>query len=203
MNDPNHSKAGSDPSVAPAVDVGDPDAEPRPLEVDIVIDDDGWAVIDRVENAVADAAWAVASRSGLIERPSEATIALASDAEVAALNATYRGKPTPTNVLSFPASPPHPGHPKPDRHSLGDIILARETVLREAAEQHIVPVHHLQHLVVHGLLHLLGYDHQTDADAEIMEALEISILAGMSIPDPYAAGSLVSSPNLQITSKEP
>jgi probable rRNA maturation factor len=70
---------------------------------------------------------------------------------------------------------------------LGDVVLAAETIRREAAEQAIAPGHHLQHLVVHGLLHLLGYDHQTDVEAEEMEGLESEILASIGVADPYAA----------------
>lgn len=170
---------------------GETDADPRPLIVDVVLGDAGWSSIAdisiaSIEAAVVQAADAVAARSDLNLARTEATIALSSDADVAALNGTYRGKPKPTNVLSFPAGPLQAGIPAPDRRFLGDIIVARETVLSEAADQKIPPVNHLQHLVVHGLLHLLGYDHENDDDAHIMEALETSILAGLGIPDPYA-----------------
>ncbi len=98
----------------------------------------------------------------------------------------YRGKDAPTNVLSFPFQPLPGGDGGGGRHHLGDVVLAAETVLSEAAEQGIAPVHHLQHLVVHGLLHLLGFDHDTDASADDMERLEAEILATLGIANPYA-----------------
>ena len=120
-----------------------------------------------------------------------ASIVLASDAIVRKLNCDFRGTDSPTNVLSFPFQAP-PGAARDAGAYLGDVVLAAETVAREAAERAIEPTHHLQHLVIHGLLHLLGYDHQTDAQAEAMETLETEVLAAIGIPDPYAA-SVVSS----------
>jgi len=108
---------------------------------------------------------------------------LADDALLRSLNRSYRGKDAPTNVLSFPFQGP-PGGAEP-RH-LGDVVLAVETIRNEAGEQGIAPMHHLQHLVVHGLLHLLGFDHDTVAQAEAMERLEAQILAKLGIADPYA-----------------
>ena len=107
-------------------------------------------------------------------------VLLTNDEAVRALNAKFRNQDKPTNVLSFPAPP------NPENH-LGDIALAFETCEREAAEQGKSLAHHLQHLVAHGALHLVGYDHQSDADAEAMEALEREILSGLGVPDPYAA----------------
>jgi probable rRNA maturation factor len=116
--------------------------------------------------------------------PCELSLVFADDAMVKALNAEWRGKDRPTNVLSFPAFAIKPGDRLPPL--LGDIILAFETVEREAAEEAKLLEHHIGHLVLHGLLHLLGYDHETEEDAEEMEALERSILAKLAIPDPYA-----------------
>jgi probable rRNA maturation factor len=105
---------------------------------------------------------------------------LTDDAAVQELNARFRDKDKPTNVLSFPA--PH----NPERH-LGDVALAYGVCVREAAEQGKPLAHHLQHLVAHGVLHLLGYDHMSDDEAEAMEGLERVVLAGLGIPDPYQA----------------
>lgn len=112
----------------------------------------------------------------------ELTVRFSSDEEVRALNAQFRGKDKPTNVLSFPAGEVPEGEPQP----LGDIILARETVVREAAEQGKSVSDHTCHLILHGMLHLLGYDHGTDADAEEMEAVERDVLAALDVVDPYA-----------------
>jgi probable rRNA maturation factor len=98
----------------------------------------------------------------------------------AAINTAFRSKAGPTNVLSFPA----PANPE---GWLGDVALAFETCRREAEAQGKRLEHHLQHLVAHGVLHLVGYDHEGDADAAEMEALEVKILAGLGAPDPYAA----------------
>ena len=161
------------------------------LIVDVVEDDAGWPELGDASLAVTQAAAAVSRCTDLAIGHAEAAVALASDAEVRALNAAYRGKAKPTNVLSFPAFVSPGSRPAPgERRMLGDIILARETVLREAAEQGLSPRHHLQHLVVHGLLHLLGYDHDNEPDARAMEALEVRILTGMRIPDPYGGLAL-------------
>ena len=183
MTQPSQSDSRSSPLSAP--DLSAEDSDPRPLIVDVVLDDVGWSVLGDVEAAVIMAANAVGARSDLALGRTEATIALSSDAEVATLNGTYRGKPKPTNVLSFPAGNAPAGGPGHDRRFLGDIIIARQTVVSEAAGQNIPPINHLQHLIIHGLLHLLGYDHENDADAHAMETLETSILAGLGIPDPY------------------
>ena len=112
---------------------------------------------------------------------------LCDDAMIAALNAQWRGRAEPTNVLSFPA-PPVAGASVSESGAghLGDIAIACETVMREAREQGRTVSAHLAHLSVHGFLHLLGYDHQTDSDAEQMEGLEREILSGLGISDPYA-----------------
>ena len=169
---------------------GDGDAEPPEpplrLAVDIVLDEADWTAFGDAEALIAAAALAVGALSDFNDAAAEAVVALSSDAEVAALNGAYRGKPVPTNVLSFPAAAnATPAHAQGVR-MLGDIIIARETVLREAAEQGLPPSARLQHLVVHGLLHLLGYDHETQADAEMMEPLEVRLLASLGIADPYA-----------------
>jgi len=120
----------------------------------------------------------------------EISVKLSDDAEVQELNRDYRGKDKPTNVLSFPMVQPDllDGLSNSDDGEvlLGDIVLARETVTREAADKRVSAEHHATHLIVHGALHLLGYDHeQGEAEAEAMEALERAALAGLGISDPY------------------
>lgn len=172
------------PSTAAA---GTGDAEPpQRLWADIVHDGGDWAGVPGVEDAVQAAVNAVAGAAELDVGPSTFCVALSSDAHVAELNGAYRGKNKPTNVLSFPA-PVSAGTGNHDETAnLGDIVLAAETVLAEARDQGIAPADHLKHLVIHGLLHLLGFDHENDADAEEMEALEILILARLGIANPYA-----------------
>jgi probable rRNA maturation factor len=166
------------------------DSEPRErLTLTIVEEDGDWSGFGTLEEAIRQAATALARHRHL--QPacgSEASVVLGGDALVRRLNNTYRGKDAPTNVLSFPYRKP-PGPAADDSPYLGDVVLAAETVLHEAVERGIEPRHHLQHLVVHGLLHLLGYDHQTDAAAEEMEGLEAEILATIGVADPYAAAA--------------
>jgi probable rRNA maturation factor len=143
----------------------------------VVVVDATWRdVLPGVERLVRRAARAAvtgARRGGRLSL----TVALADDKRVRALNARDRGKDKPTNVLSYPSG---------ERAFLGDVVLARQTVWREAKAQNKSPAEHVCHLVVHGTLHLLGYDHETgDADAERMEALERRILARLGIADPY------------------
>ena len=110
-------------------------------------------------------------------------IRIVDEPESQALNRQYRGIDKPTNVLSFPfEAPPH----VPSRH-IGDLVICAPVVEREAAEQGKPLEAHWAHMVVHGVLHLLGYDHQTDADAETMEGLEIAILGRLGFPNPYEA----------------
>ncbi|MBS0235110.1 MAG: rRNA maturation RNase YbeY [Proteobacteria bacterium] len=147
--------------------------------VEIIEDDGDWsqaADLDDLIEAAAQAAFEAVEADGA---PRFVTVALSSDANVTDLNGRFRGKAKPTNVLSFPA-----GDGAPDGQ-IGDIILGLETVEREAREQGIPVAHHVQHLVVHGVLHLLGYDHETAADAERMEAIEIDILSKLGIANPY------------------
>ncbi|WP_045834608.1 rRNA maturation RNase YbeY [Hyphomicrobium sp. 99] len=149
------------------------------FEVEIVEDDGDWSRISNLDSLIDDAARAAFERAGDGLQPAVVSVALSSDANVAALNEQFRGKAKPTNVLSFPA-----GNGASDGQ-LGDIIIALETVEREADEQGVPFEHHLQHLVVHGVLHLLGYDHETTADAERMEAIEIEILSKLGVANPY------------------
>jgi probable rRNA maturation factor len=174
--------------AAPAAAM-EPDPEPQRLTLDVVHDFDGWAVIADIEPLILAAANALQAEVDIGAPHATAAIMLASDAEVRQLNAKWRGIDKATNVLSFPA-PDAPGDLE-QVEFLGDIALACETVLAEAADQGVTPAHHLQHLVVHGLLHLLGYDHETPADANEMEGLEVDILARLGVSDPYAGTDLV------------
>lgn len=156
------------------------------LTLDIVHEAESWESVDGLEPLIEQAGRALAAAPRFSDLASaEACIALADDATVHELNLRYRGKDKPTNVLSFPAaSMGHPGEDVEPR-ALGDLVLAHETLVREAAEQGIPLAHHLQHLVIHGLLHLLGFDHETEPEAEEMEAIEVEILASLGIPNPY------------------
>ncbi len=115
-----------------------------------------------------------AERRGLVIR-------IVDEAESRQLNRDYRGKDSPTNVLSFPFEA-SPG--VPNEH-LGDLVICAPVVKREAKEQGKVESHHWAHMVIHGVLHLRGHDHQDNAEAEIMENLERQLLAGLGLPDPY------------------
>ena len=139
----------------------------------IVLLDPAWIrVLPGVERLVRKAA-----RAAIGNRKRSLTIALADDKRVRALNARDRGKDKPTNVLSYPSG---------ERAFLGDVVLARQTVWREAKSQGKTAADHVAHLVVHGTLHLMGYDHETsEAEAERMEALERRILAKLGVADPY------------------
>lgn len=106
----------------------------------------------------------------------EVSVVFSNDRQVQNLNKTFRHKDNPTNVLSFPSE---------ESGELGDIILAYETVMREAEENGISPLHHTLHLIIHGFLHLLGYDHEKEDEAQEMENLEIRILKDLHINNPY------------------
>jgi probable rRNA maturation factor len=141
---------------------------------------DAEAVIHR---AVAAAAEIVNAGPG----EAELAVMLTDDAGIRTLNSNWRGIDKPTNVLSFPAlQPTGPGGPDDAPRMLGDIAIAYETTRKEADDEQKPFDHHLSHLAVHGFLHLIGYDHEKDDDAEAMEALEQEILAQLGIPDPYA-----------------
>lgn len=147
--------------------------------IDIEVEDPAWTdVLSEAEGLVRAAAEAALGRE---HGHYGVTVLLADDQAVRELNLQFRDKDTPTNVLSFPAPP------NPEDH-LGDVALAFGVCAREAAEQGKPLAHHLQHLTVHGVLHLLGHDHMRDDEAEAMEGLERAVLAGLGIPDPYAGG---------------
>ena len=141
---------------------------------------DAEAVIHRAVNAAAEIADADVGDA-------ELAVMLTDDSGIRTLNSNWRGIDKPTNVLSFPAlQPTGTGAPDDAPRMLGDIAIAYETTRREADDEQKPFDHHLSHLAVHGFLHLIGYDHEKDDDAEAMESLEQEILAQLGIPDPYA-----------------
>ncbi len=154
---------------------------PAPLSIDISRNTEGWpdSFDARADEAVRAA---LAQSKARITGPAELSIVLTDDAEQRVLNRDWRGIDKSTNVLSFPQIEPF----GPVSGLLGDIILARETLEREAAEQGVSVEDHFTHLVVHGFLHLLGYDHMDDDEALAMEGLETQILASLGVADPYA-----------------
>ena len=164
--------------------------------VDIVIEDDRWAAFG-LEGLAARAVSAALSELGLGVEGYSVVLMGCDDLRIAELNADFRGKPQPTNVLSWPseerAAEEVGGVPDlPEAGSaaepceLGDIAIAWETCAREAMEQGKPMEEHVIHLVVHGLLHCLGYDHVEEADAAVMEGLEVRILARLGLSDPYS-----------------
>ncbi len=153
------------------------------VAIEVSVACDAWPAACPAAEALAETAAraALAGNAG----PVVADIVLADDAAQRQLNRTYRGTDAPTNVLAFALADPQAAAPPGSPVLLGDVVLAFETVAREAAEQHKPLADHLRHLVVHGVLHLLGFDHQSDAEAAVMEAREIEILARLGVPDPY------------------
>ena len=162
------------------------------LEIDIESDEEwdsstDWPLLVRkaAEAAVAESAFPQLAESG---RAVELSVRLTSDEDVRALNAHWRGKDKPTNVLSFPMSEQYELEQADEdgpELMLGDIVLARGVCEREAAEKEIPFERHASHLLVHGTLHLLGYDHGDDRDAADMESREVRALARLGIDDPY------------------
>ncbi len=161
------------------------------LEIALIDDSWGGAVSESLAANCVAAAFAQTPFAGLCDLATTVEIAvrLTNDAEVQKLNAQYRGKDKPTNVLSFPMVQRDllGGLANSDDGEvlLGDIVLARETCLAEAADKGIAAEIHAAHLIVHGTLHLLGYDHEGDAEAQAMEAIERSAMAALGFPDPY------------------
>ena len=165
----------------------DPDRA-ETVEIDLDLRSPLWLEALPQAAAVAEAAARAALRGcgRAPAGPAELAIVLADDALLRELNRTWRGQDKPTNVLSFPAggeAPPAPGAPL----LLGDVVIACETLSAEAAAQQKPLADHLAHLVVHGVLHLMGFDHEKPEEAARMEPLETRILAGIGVPDPYRA----------------
>lgn len=148
------------------------------------------AGMDALNAQLQKALYLAAKAAGLTQGVFELSIALVDDARIHDLNKTWRGKDKPTNVLSFPGAESAEIYAAVETNSqlpilLGDIVIAFETVCAEARAQNKTPMDHFLHLLVHGFLHLCGYDHVTDEEAERMEALETFILADMDIAAPY------------------
>lgn len=149
--------------------------------VEVTIESGDWPPVADLESLVSKAVSAAADATGLdFASGAEVSFLFADDAKIRALNAAWRGIDKATNVLSFAG-----GEPVDAAVLLGDIALAYETVRSEAVAQHKSFTEHLTHLIVHGFLHLVGFDHEIDADAEEMEDMERAILARFGIEDPY------------------
>lgn len=160
------------------------------MDIDCLVEEPLWAA-SGIEQIAGSAAKAVSTQLGLAGKGFEISLLACNDARIAGLNESFRGKPQPTNVLSWPSEergaeragdPPLP----PKDPELGDIAIAYQTCLREAEAAGRSLKDHASHLVVHGILHLLGYDHERDEDATLMEGIETEILGKLGIEDPYA-----------------
>lgn len=171
-------------------DASSGEGEPSRTCTDIVIEDERWASVTDLEELIPNLAAETLRAARLSPGNHSVSVALLSDAEVRGLNKTFRGKDAPTNVLSFPSSAAvHAKGREGEPLFLGDVALAYETVVSEASAQGKTVLQHAAHLVVHGVLHLSGFDHDGDADAERMEAAEGAVLARFGIPDPYRDGA--------------
>ncbi|WP_069298830.1 rRNA maturation RNase YbeY [Neptunicoccus sediminis] len=167
-----------------------------PASIDVLIEDDRWndVPLTRLCNRAIGAVFAARGLSG---KGYEVSVLACDDARIAELNAEFRGKPAPTNVLSWPAfelaplvegdepAPPPDILTNPMDSELGDIAVSFDTCFKEAEAGKLEFEDHLTHLLAHSCLHLLGFDHETDADAARMEGLETKILASLGIADPY------------------
>ena len=160
-------------------------------EIAVTVAAGAWLDACPEPEAIVSTAARLALAAGIAGRQSPAHprlvigVRLTDDAEQRQLNFAYRGKDAPTNVLSFALGSPHDPVPPGSPVLLGDVVLAFETVRGEAEGQGKPLADHLRHLVVHGVLHLLGFDHESEAEAAAMEAREVEILARMGVPDPY------------------
>ena len=157
------------------------------VTIDIAVTGGDWQNVlpdaEQLTRQAARAAWQAGRDANSHAAHEEISIVLTDDAAIRALNRDHRGQDVPTNVLSFGIAPDvsEGGQPR----LLGDVVLACETVSREAAAQDKSVADHFRHLVVHGVLHLRGYDHDTEEEAAIMEQIETRLLADFGITDPY------------------
>jgi len=167
------------------------------MPVEVIVEDDRWGAVDP-DRLAARAGEAVLAHAGLDPAGWEICLLACNDSRIATLNADFRGRPAPTNVLSWPAqerAPETPGaRPAPpvvdtpedgEPAFLGDIAIAWETCAREADAAGRTVADHATHLIVHAVLHLLGYVHERDLDATLMEATEVAILGKLGVADPY------------------
>jgi probable rRNA maturation factor len=153
---------------------------PSGPSIDVQVASPLWQVQPRAEETVRAS---IAAAAMALAADGEVSVVLTDDAAIRTLNRDWRGIDKPTNVLSFPAAAPAGG----GIAMLGDIVIAYETLERECADEGSEFLHHLAHLTTHGFLHLLGHDHQNDAEADEMEGLERRIMASLEMPDPYLA----------------
>ena len=166
------------------------------MSVEVVAEAGDWSALGDAEAAADSALAALCAELGLEAEDYEVALLLTDDAGVAALNDRFRGSSAPTNVLSWPALPLGPDRegrppPPPARRTgappvaLGDVALADGVVSREARARNLVLVDHATHLIMHGVLHCLGFDHDTDGQAAVMEGIERRALARIGVADPY------------------
>ena len=152
---------------------------------DVLVDDPRWTERMDVEAVVNSAVEKVLQATNAkLRRDAEASFSFSTDERVRQLNSTWRHKDAPTNVLSFPAAESASLETSP---LLGDVIMAYETIDREAIEEGKLFVHHASHMIVHGFLHLIGFDHEDEEEARDMENVESRVLTELGVPDPWAA----------------
>ena len=161
------------------------------VEIDVSLQSPVWRALDfDAETLCKQAVHGTLSAVGSGNDVVEVSIVLGDDELLQRLNRENRDADRPTNVLAFPCDPPGGSLPEGAPRLLGDVVLSRETIAEEARLQYKPFENHLRHLVVHGILHLLGYGHDTETEAQTMESLEVVILARMKIPDPYMSSNL-------------
>jgi len=177
----------------------DPSAEDEPYRIgtDISVEDDRWVSVEGLEDLIPKLVAETLREAGLSPEEACVSVALMSGEQVRSLNKVFRGKDTNTNVLSFPSPEAARAAIVDDEPAfLGDVALSYDAVVSEAQAQAKTPLQHSAHLVTHGVLHLVGFDHEADADADTMEAGERAILARFGIPDPYRDDASAATPTL-------